>query len=79
MQVSLGFVCIGVMIASYSDVELNLLGTIVALSSVVITSFYQIVSLLYLFVCFPITGSCYLLIIIVIIGFCDAFHYVRLQ
>jgi len=42
LMASLTIVCLGVGISSATDVELNLAGTIVALSGVLVTSFYQI-------------------------------------
>ena len=42
IQVSLAVTCVGVMIASYSDVTVNLVGTLFALMGVLTASLYQI-------------------------------------
>ena len=41
-KLSLIVICVGVTIASVTDIQINLLGTIIALSGVLVTSLYQI-------------------------------------
>ena len=41
--VTLAIICVGVLIATTTDVELNVLGTVIAIAGVLVTSFYQIV------------------------------------
>lgn len=50
IKLSLVPVLVGVVIVSFTDVSVNFIGTVYALSAVVITSMYQIVRCLYLFV-----------------------------